>query len=90
MPDDLKSGVESYSGIDMSDVNVHYNSSKPAKLHALAYAQGNQIHVAPGQEKRLPHEAWHVVQQKQGRVQPTKQLKSSALINDNSCIGERS
>jgi hypothetical protein len=82
MPDQLKSGVESLSGIDMSDVKVHYNSSQPAQLNAHAYAQGNQIHIAPGQEKHLPHEAWHVVQQKQGRVQPTKQLKGKVNVND--------
>jgi hypothetical protein len=82
MPDQLKSGVESLSGIDMSDVKVHYNSSQPAQLNAHAYAQGNQIHIAPGQEKHLPHEAWHVVQQKQGRVAPTTQLKSAVSIND--------
>ena len=29
---------------------------------ALAYAQGSDIHLAPGQEQHLPHEAWHVVQ----------------------------
>ena len=28
MPDNLKAGVESLSGIDMSDVRVHYNSIK--------------------------------------------------------------
>ncbi|MCE2997038.1 MAG: DUF4157 domain-containing protein [Cyclobacteriaceae bacterium] len=83
MPDQLKSGVESLSGIDMSDVKVHYNSSQPAQLNAHAYAQGNHIHIAPGQEKHLPHEAWHVVQQMQGRVKPTKQLKGKVSINDN-------
>ena len=82
MPDNLKSGVESLSGMDMSDVKVHYNSSKPAQLSALAYAQGNDIHVGPGQEKHLPHEAWHVVQQRQGRVQPTMQMKESVPVND--------
>jgi len=82
LPDQLKSGLESLSGIDMSDVKVHYNSSQPAQLNAHAYAQGNQIHIAPGQEKYLPHEAWHVVQQKQGRVKPTKQLKDKVDIND--------
>ena len=78
MPDNLKAGVESLSGIDMSDVRVHYNSSKPAEVGALAYTQGTNIHVAPGQERHLPHEAWHVVQQKQGRVRPTMQLKDVA------------
>jgi hypothetical protein len=83
LPDNLKSGIEHLSGLDLSDVKVHYNSSQPAQLRAHAYAQGNQIHVAPGQEKQLPHEAWHVIQQKQGRVKPTKQLKSAVQINDN-------
>ncbi len=82
LPDKLKSGIEHLSGIDISDVKVHYNSSQPTQLNAYAFAQGNQIHIAPGQEKHLPHEAWHVVQQKQGRVKPTKQLKGKVNIND--------
>ena len=82
LPDQLKNGVEQLSGISMNDVKVHYNSHKPATVQAHAYAQGTDIHVAPGQEKHLPHEAWHVVQQKQGRVKPTKQLKSKVNIND--------
>ncbi|WP_430406303.1 DNA/RNA non-specific endonuclease [Fluviicola sp.] len=82
LPDNLKSGVENLSGHSLDDVKVHYNSSQPANLQAHAYAQGTDIHVAPGQEKHLPHEAWHVVQQKQGRVQPTKQLKGTTNIND--------
>ncbi|NVJ48701.1 MAG: DUF4157 domain-containing protein, partial [Cytophagia bacterium] len=73
---------ENLSGHSMDDVKVHYNSSRPAQLQAHAYAQGNQIHLAPGQEKHLAHEAWHVVQQKQGRVKPTMQLKSQVNIND--------
>ncbi len=40
MPDNLKAGVESLSGIDMSDVRVHYLSSKPTEVGALAYTQG--------------------------------------------------
>jgi len=86
LPDQLKSGIENLSGLDMSDTSVHYNSSKPAQLHAHAYAQGNQIHVAPGQEKHVPHEAWHVVQQKQGRVQPTMQMKGKVNINDDAVL----
>ena len=82
MPDTLKTGLENYSGIDLSDIKVHYNSSKPAQLQALAYAQGIEIHIGPGQEKHLPHEGWHVVQQRQGRVMPTKQMKAGVYIND--------
>lgn len=87
LPDQLKEGVEAMSGVSLNSVRVHYNSSQPAQLNALAYAQGSDIHVAPGQERHLPHEAWHVVQQAQGRVRPTMQmklgqLKSSVPVND--------
>ena len=80
--DNLKSGIESLSGISMDGVKVHYNSPQPAQLNALAYAQGTDIHVAPGQEQHLPHEAWHVVQQAQGRVQPTVQMRTGVPVND--------
>lgn len=82
MPDQLKTGVEQLSGIAMDDVRVHYNSSQPAQLEALAYAQGADIHVGPGQEQHLAHEAWHVAQQKQGRVQPTLQTKGVSINDD--------
>ena len=82
LPDGLKSGVESLSGMSLDGVKVHYNSPQPAQLNALAYAQGSDIHVAPGQEQHLPHEAWHVVQQAQGRVKPTMQLRG-VEIDDN-------
>lgn len=86
LPDRLKSGVEALSGMSMDHVNVHYNSPQPAQLNAHAYAQGSDIHVAPGQEKHLPHEAWHVVQQAQGRVRPTVQMKGNMLLNDDMAL----
>lgn len=82
LSDHLKSGIESLSGVSLDNVRVHYNSSEPAQLNALAYTQGIDIHVAPGQEQHLPHEAWHVVQQAQRRVQSTRQLKDGVPIND--------
>jgi hypothetical protein len=82
LPGQLKSGIEALSGFDMSAVKVHFNSAKPAQLNAHAYAQGNDIHLGPGQEQHLPHEAWHVVQQAQGRVNTTRQLKGAVQIND--------
>ena len=82
IPDNLKSGIENLSGYSMDDVQVHYNSDKPEGLQAHAYAQGTDIHVATGQEKHLPHEAWHVVQQKQGRVRPTMQMKGNLNVNE--------
>ena len=84
LPDNLKSGVESLSGMSLDHVKVHYNSAAPASLQAHAYAQGSDIHVAPGQEQHLPHEAWHVVQQAQGRVKPTMQMKEGVAVNNDS------
>lgn len=82
LPDALKQGVESLSGMSLDDVRVHRNSGKPAQMAAHAYAQGSDIHLAPGQDHHLPHEAWHVVQQKQGRVKATMQLASGVAVND--------
>jgi hypothetical protein len=79
LPDHLKSGIESLSGLSMDNVRVHYNSSQPEQLNALAYAQGTGIHLAPGQEQHLPHEAWHMVQQ----AQPTMQKMCGVPVNDN-------
>jgi hypothetical protein len=81
LPDDLRSGIEALSGMDMSDVRVHYNAAMPAQLNALAYTQGREIHVGPGHEKHLPHEAWHVVQQAQGRVRPTMRMLRGERVN---------
>jgi hypothetical protein len=66
----------------MSGVRVHRNSGKPAQLNALAYAQGSDIHLGSGQERHRAHEAWHVVQQMQGRVRPTLQLAGTAVNDD--------
>ena len=85
MPDSLKAGLEKLSGLDLSDVRVHKNSTHPAQLNAHAYAKGKEIHLAPGQDHHLPHEGWHVVQQMQGRVAATTQMKQgggSVGIND--------
>jgi hypothetical protein len=83
LPNDLKSGIENLSGLSLDNVKVHYNSSEPAQLQAHAYAQGSDIHIAAGQEKHLPHEAWHVVQHKQGSVKPTIQVEENKAVNDN-------
>ena len=85
LPDNLKFGVESLSGISLDDVKVNYNSDKTSSLGAHGYAQGNQIHLEGGQEKHLAHEAWHVVQQKQGRVNSTKEVNGKR-INDDSLL----
>lgn len=86
LPDRLKAGVEALSGMAMDNVRVHRNSPEPAKLGAHAYAKGTDIHLASGQERHLPHEAWHVVQQQQGRVKPTMQMKGGTPVNDDPAL----
>lgn len=85
MPTALAQGIEKLSGVAMNNVRVHYNSSKPQSVQAHAYAQGRDIHLASGQEKHLPHEAWHVVQQSQGRVKPTATVNGTS-INDSPAL----
>lgn len=92
----MKSFFESSYGFSLNDVKVHYSSEKPAQLQALAYAQGNKVYVAPGQERHLPHELMHVIQQKEGMVKPDKviygvtvntsrQLEHEADAAENKC-----
>lgn len=68
----MKLNFEQRSGMSFDDVRVHYNSDKPAQFHALAYTRGTQIYIGPGQERSLPHELGHVIQQKAGLVRPTR------------------
>ena len=82
LPEGLKASIEGLSGVSMRDVKVHYDSPRPAQLRALAYTEGANIHVAPGQERHLAHEAWHVVQQAQGRVAPTMRLAGVPMNDD--------
>lgn len=81
LPEVLQSGLESMSGLNLDDVAVHYNSPEPAKVAAQAVTQGKDIHLAPGQQRHLNHEAWHVVQQLQDRVKPTTQI-GGVQVND--------
>lgn len=85
IPNGLKMRFENLSGFSFDDVRVKYNSDKPAQLHALAYTQGNQVHIGPGQEKHLGHELGHVVQQRQGRVNPTSYI-GAIKLNDNAVL----
>ncbi|CAI6081365.1 eCIS core domain-containing protein [Cohnella sp. JJ-181] len=94
LPLDVQAKMEKAIGADFSNVNVHANSSQASAAGALAYAQGNDIHFAPGQynpdtqsgQKIIGHELAHVVQQREGRVLPTTQLKSGLRINDDPAL----
>lgn len=82
LPERLRGGIAELSGHDLVDVGVRYDSMAPGALNALAFAGDNEIHLAPGREDLLPHEAWHVVQQRQGRVIPTGRLGAAAVNED--------
>lgn len=82
LPDALKQGMESLSGLSLDGVRVHHNSAEPARFQAHAITQGKSIHVAPGQHHHLPHELGHVVQQMQGRVRPTARMHGMPVNDD--------
>lgn len=75
IPRQTKAKFETLSGRSFDDVQVHYNSNKPAKLGALAYTYGTHVYLAPGQSQHLDHELAHVLQQKAGLVRPTAQMR---------------
>ncbi len=75
----LKAGMEAFSGINFLGIPDHTNSSKPAQLNALTHTQRQGLYLDPGQEKHLPHEGWHAVQQKKGQVKPTMHAKGGSI-----------
>lgn len=88
MPEDLVNGFKAATGHDLSNVHVHYNSDKPAQVGALAYAQGNDIYLGPGQAQHLDHETAHLVQQREGRVQANAAVNGMAVNNSKSLESE--
>ena len=72
-------GIEALSGVSLDDVKVHFNSARPDNVTS-ASSQDREIHIAPGQERSLPHEAWRVAQQARGRVDPPRHKND--MIND--------
>lgn len=79
IPTQMKLDYERSSGLSFNDVRIHYNSDRPARLGALAYTQGTQVFIGPGQEQHLPHELGHVIQQKLGLVRPTGTIAGMPL-----------
>lgn len=90
IPDDVKQRMESSFDTDFSSVRVHPESSKAPDVGALAFTQGTDIHFAPGQfkpdtsagQQLLGHELTHVIQQAEGRVQPTTEIAGMSVNDD--------
>ena len=93
IPVGLQVKMGSALNTDLSGVTVHPNSHKAVEVGALAYTQGSDIHFAPGQynpstsagKKLIGHEVAHVVQQAEGRVQPTGEIAGLPL-NDSPAL----
>lgn len=86
IPAQLKKRVEDNTALELDDVRIHYNSGRPAELDALAYTQGTQVYLGPGQERHLPHELGHVVQQKLGMVRADTRHESGAALNTDQAL----
>lgn len=90
IPTAIKAKYEKISGLSFDDVRVHYNSVAPAQMRAYAYTQGNNVYIAPNQEKHLEHELGHVVQQKRGIVRPNAYINGIPLNTDKHLESEAS
>lgn len=96
MPDTVKSQMEGAFNTDFSDVKVHTESAQAKNIGALAYTQGTDVHFAPGQFKPestsgkslIGHELTHVVQQREGKVQPTTEVGGMPVNDDVSLESE--
>lgn len=90
MPAQLREKMEDSFGHKFSNVAIHENSSKATNLNAKAFTSGNEIHFAPGEYKPnersgqelLGHELTHVVQQREGNIPATTQLKGIGINSD--------
>lgn len=90
MPAPVRAKMEGAFGADFSDVRVHPGAARATELGALAFTQGSEIHVAPGQwspettkgQELLGHELAHVLQQRAGRVTATAQFKGVGLNDE--------
>lgn len=82
--------MERAFGTSFSSVKIITDSQEAVDLGAKAFTMGESIYFAPGfyrpntaeGKKLLAHELTHVVQQREGRVQPTTE-KQGFQINDN-------
>jgi hypothetical protein len=89
MPAPLQKKMESSFQSDFSSVRVH-QGNQASGLGAQAYAQGDDLHFAPGKyqpetqsgQALVGHELAHVVQQRQGRVTAPVQAKGAPVVAD--------
>lgn len=96
LPDSVQAKMEKAFHTDFSEVQIHPESSVASQIGAVAFAQGNDIHFAPGTyqpetqsgQQLLGHELTHVVQQRQGRVKANVPDASLPINDDPSLEAE--
>lgn len=89
MPVVVRSKMERAFGVDFSGVRI-FEGARAEALGARAYTQGTEIHFAPGEyrpesargQEILGHELAHVVQQSQGYVGQTTEMRGVAVNAD--------
>ena len=81
LPRQMRVDAERESGVDLRNVRVHRDSKEPAAEGAKAFTRGDEIHIGHGSGSSLGHELWHVVQQRQGRVDSTDSGPRGPLNN---------
>src|SRR5690606_31866699 len=94
LPEEVQNNLALSFGHDFSGVTVHENSAMPRQINALAFTQDEQIHFAPGQfnpdtqkgKNLIGHEFAHIVQQRSGKVNPTRVLGKSLAVNESKTL----
>jgi hypothetical protein len=90
LPDEVRRRMERAFGADFSEVRIHAADQAATAVGARAFTQGTDIHFAPGEYdpgsplglELLGHELAHVVQQAQGRVNPTGERGGMPAADD--------
>lgn len=90
LPDSINNVAKKSFGQDLSNVNIRTNDKEADDLGAKAFTKGNEISFGNGEydpssaegKSLIGHELAHVIQQKNGLVQPTSSI-NNIFINDN-------
>jgi hypothetical protein len=75
LPEEVQTKMENSFGQNFSNVNIHKDSSSAKDINAKAYAQGTDIHFAPGEynphskegQELIGHELTHVCSRDRGK-----------------------
>ncbi len=96
LPAAVQAKMEGAMGADFSNIQISKDSERAQGFGARAYAQGNEVHFAPGQydpvstvgQELIGHELAHVMQQRSGRVMPTEEQGGLPINRDHTLEAE--